>query len=337
MLRFLSSLFAANQDEADGLPETLLDAAIERAVEGTDRRLRALGNYRKRLREPVALAARHVIGLVRQLPEATEISSVQYGGDPRLRAAFVSPEHLNEVLGRFWAIREYLEAHSDLPPDDIFGLLTMSRQERQVLGMELDGDTLKRDVLQTAVSFTDHRYLAPTDSERVTRRELMKRAFDFLLEKALERMVAEKARRGDLARERQLLHRKLAALKSGHWGLDTVFSETDEPTPRLEELEAEIEALEAELGRYGGIELGLEESLRHVMDTLGQPEQWLALRSIRLNLDYRGIKAAESEAIEMSEIFSSNGQSRIVLFGRIPRAQLPAPKDTVKLGQAYLG
>lgn len=342
MLHFLSSLFSTPKGDSDGVPEDLLDAAIERAVDGTDRRLRALGNYRKSLREPVARAVRHVIDLVGQLPKVAEISTATYGSDPRLRAAFASPDHLSDVLGRFRTVRDYLGTCSGPLPDDIFGLLVMAQQERQVLGMELDGEMLKRDVLQTAVSFTEHRYLAPAESEAVTRWELKKRAFDFLLERALERMINEKNRRGDLARERRLLRRKLDALKSGQWGLGPMFSNSDEPCPGLAALEEEIEAIDAELGRSDGITLDLEASLHHVVDTLGRPEEWLAMRSLRLSLDYRGIKLAGTEAggpeaIDVSELYSSTGIRRIVLLGRIPRNQLPEPKDAIKLGQAFLG
>jgi hypothetical protein len=342
MLRFLSALFSNPSDESGGLPDTLLEAAIERAVDGTDRRLRALGNYRKRLREPVACAVHHVLEQVGRLPAPAEISPCCYGHDPRLRAVFASPDHLRSVLGRFQTVKDYLREVSGPLPDDIFGLLSMSRRERSVLGMEVDGDALRRDVLQTAVSFSDHRFLAPTDSERLTRRELKLRAFDFLLECALERMVAQKNRRGELARERALLRRKLEALKSGQWGLGDLPCDDGEPLPDRHALEAEIESIDSELGRSGGMELALEDSLVHVVETLGRPAEWLALEPLTLNLDYRGVRTdadggEDEDAIELSEASSPNGLRRVVLLARIPRCELPEPTDAIKLGQAYLG
>ena len=340
MLRFLSSLFTSHDDDNHGVPDTLLEAAIDRAVDGTDRRLRALGNYRARLREPVAIAVRHLIELVGQLPRATEIAPGCYGSDSRLRAAFASPNHLAEVLGQCQTIKDFLRTCCGPPPDAIFGLLTMSLQERTVLGMEMDGDTLRRDVMQTSISFTQHRFVAPADSERMARRELKKRGFDFLLEKALEGIVAAKERRGSLAKNRQLLRRKLDAMKSGQWGLEHAFFEGDEYCPCVEALEADIAAIDEELGQSAGIALGLDESLSHIAETLSRPEDWLALNPLRLNLDYRGIlqgDADATDALELSEISSVQGQRRIVLLGWIPRDQLPEPKDSIRLGQAYLG
>jgi len=206
--------------------------------------------------------------------------------------------------------------------------------------MEMDGDTLRRDVMQTSISFTQHRFVAPADSERMARRELKKRGFDFLLEKALEGIVAAKERRGSLAKSRQLLRRKLDALKSGQWGLEHAFFEGDEYCPCVEALEADIAAIDEELGQSAGIELGLDESLTHIAETLSRPQDWLTLNPLRLNLDYRGIKQGDTDsvdAVEFSEISSVQGQHRIVLLGWIPRDQLPEPKDSIRLGQAYLG
>ena len=68
-------------------------------------------------------------------------------------------------------------------PEKIFGLLSMAMTERKVLGVELVDDTLRRDVMQVTVNFFNHRYLGLTSNEQDTRRELKKRAFDFLIEK----------------------------------------------------------------------------------------------------------------------------------------------------------
>ena len=342
MLHFLSSLFGPQEDDYHGVPEALLDTAIERAVDGTDRRLRALGSYRKQLREPVSIAVRYLIELVAQLPPPVEVSPQRYGSDPRLRAAFASPNHLADVLGQCQAIKDFVRCSCGPPPDAIFGLLSMSLKERTVLGMEVDGDTLRRDVVQTSVSFTQHRFLAPSACEHDTRRELKKRGFDFLLEQALAGIAAAKERRGALAKTRRLLHRKLDALKSGQWALEPLFFEGDDYCPCEAALEADIAAIDDELGHGSGIALGLEESLRYLVETLSRPQDWLALNPLRLHLDYRGIKLAKAEsreddALEFAEISSLQGPRRILLPGWIPCAQLPAPKDAIRLGRAYLG
>ena len=325
MLEFLTSLFEAGPRPGD-TPLDGAEAALERAIDKTDRRLRALGDYRKRLLEPTGHALRHITRLVEQLPEPAEISPARYGQDARLRAVFASAEHLSEALGQFQTVRDFLDSHIGPLPDDIFGLLTMRKKERRMLGMEIDGDQVQRDVLQTALIFEDHHFIAASGSEAAARQLLATLGFDYLLEKALGVIAAHKNRRGELARQRQLLRRKLLSPTSDASGM-TDFAA----------LEAKIAEIDAELGEFSGIELSLDDSLHLLASVLNEADQWLSTCSFEAGLDYRNVVCASSEAISLNEFCSLNGVRRTVLFGRIPRCQLPAPKDPLKLGQAYLG
>lgn len=325
MLEFLTSLFESGPRPGDA-PLEGAEAALERAIDKTDRRLRALGDYRKRLLGPTEYALRHVADVVERLPEPIEISPARYGQDARLRAVFASAEHLGEVLGRSQAIRDFLDSHTGPLPDGIFGLLTMLKKERRMLGMEVNGDQVQRDVLQTALIFEDHHFVAPSDSEAAARQLLATLGFDYLLEKALGVIAAHKNRRGELARQRQLLRRKLLSPTSDPSGM-TDFAA----------LEAEIAEIDAELGAFSGIELSLDDSLQLLASVLNQADQWISASSFEAGLDYRNIVCASSEAIALNEFSSLNGARWTVLFGWVPRCQLPEPKDPLKLGQAYLG
>lgn len=339
MLRFLSSLFTSQAQHSD-VDEALLEKAIERAVAGTDRRLHALPDCHKRLRQPVEQAVRHVIALVDALPAPVDISPRAFGEDPLLRAFFASTDHMGEVFRGFNSVRDYL-AGLATPPEDVFGLLAMGREERGVFGMEVDGDSLRRDVMQTAVNFFNHRYLGPTGNESDTRRELKKRAFDFLVERALERLADARGKRRELDRQWHLLKRKLDAMQAGSWGLGAMLDGGEgQEAPDLAALEAEIETVEAELGQSHTDNLSLEESLACVSDILGQPADWLAARELRLRLDYRGVIVPDSVAaardITLTELFSSTGQRRTVLLGRIARTDMPEPADFWKTAKRYL-
>jgi len=340
MLRFLSSLFTTTA-EREGPDEALIEKATERVVAGTDRRLCAVAQYQKRLRTPVEQAVIHVISLVDALPPPIEIGPRAFGEDARLRAIFVSTDHLRDVFGGFKAVRDYLADWAGPLPEEIFGLLTMAREERNVFGMELDGDTLRRDVMQVAVNFFNHRYLGPTGTELDTRRELKKRAFDFLIEKALERIACERSKRRELDRQRHLLKQKLDAMKAGNWGLGAMLTDLERQRPDLAALEAEIETIGVELGQFRTDHLGLEESLACVVDTLSHPADWLAGREISLRLDSKGIKIPDSSTapckeIALTEIFSGTGERRIVLLGRIARTDIPEPPDFWDKAKRYL-
>lgn len=340
MLRFLSALFASAPDSKTP-NRALINAAIERAVDGTDRRLRAVADYRQRLSGPVERTVDHVIGLVDRLPAPTEISQRSFGTDAKVRAFFSSGEHLREILGRCQTLRDCLEQSPGLPPDAVFGLLSLAMEERHVLGMALDGDAVRRDVAQVSVNFSDHRYLCPAAEEADCRRELKKRAFDFLVERALERLAGEKQKRGELERQRHLLRRKLAAMQAGNWGLGGMFGGGAAATPPdLAALEREIEAIDAALGQSGGQAPSLEDSLAQVAAILDGPADWLAVRERGLRLDYRGIQVAEpsptTPELRLMEIYSGAARRRIVLFGRIPRHEIPERPDFLRQASRYL-
>ncbi|AAU91692.1 hypothetical protein MCA2285 [Methylococcus capsulatus str. Bath] len=342
MLRFLSSLFTPTAAGDAGPDRALIDAAIERAVDATDRRVRALGDYRQRLREPVARAVDHVIALVDSMPPPTEISAQSFGTDPRIRAFFSSVDHLHDVLGKLKDVREYRRHCAEIPADEIFGLLVMQKEERTVLGMELEGDTVRKDVVQVAVSFSHHRYIAPAPSEEGARRELKKRAFDFLIERALERLARETRKRVELEHQRRLLRRKLDALRAGGWGISSALADDGLDGGGIEAAEAEIESIDAELGQVGTNALGLDQSLDCIAEVLGQPGKWLDIRPVVLRLDYRGIKLADFEPslageLQLTELFSATGARRIILPGRIPKGEIPDRPDVVKELSRYLG
>ncbi len=252
-----------------------------------------MGQYRKRLHEPVACAVDYVIALVDALPPPTAISPRAFGEDFKLRALFVSTDHLVETLGKFKAVRTYLQGREGAKPETLFALLTMAWEERKVLGMELEGDQVRRDVLQVAVNFFNHRCLGPTDNEADTRRELKIRAFDFLVEKSLERLLEERGKRRELDHQRHLLKQKLDVMRSGNWGLGPMLSEENGDPPDLAALEAEIARIDSEFGQFRSDQLGLEEGLACIVDVFARPADWLAAREISLRLDSRGIKVPE--------------------------------------------
>ena len=54
MLRLLQSIFRQTPEATSGYDEELLKLAVERVIDGTDPRLRALSGYRKKLQPAVA-------------------------------------------------------------------------------------------------------------------------------------------------------------------------------------------------------------------------------------------------------------------------------------------
>jgi hypothetical protein len=342
MLHFLSSLFKPAAGEAGAPDKALIEAATERAIDATDPRLRAIGNYRKQLREPVEQAARHIIALVDSQPPAVEISRRSYGTDPRLRAFFVSADHLQEVLGGMKSVKDYLQGVTGPLPDTIFGLLSLAWKERTVLGTEQHGEIVRRDVKQVAVSFFDYRFGATAGSEADFRWELKKRGYDYLLEIALKTIISTRSKRQELKREHQLLNKKLEAMKSGNWGLEGMFAHDEAEPNDPAALESQIHAVETELLAVGSDTESLQHSLDELAGVLGQPAHWVSRRELPMRLNYMGIRVKEnsgeaSNLLDLLELYAASGERRIVLPGYIPRADLPEQPDFFKVAQRYLG
>ncbi|KAA6185383.1 hypothetical protein F2Q65_08895 [Thiohalocapsa marina] len=106
-MRLFHSIFGAHHHPA-AYPASLVDLAIERAVDATDARLRLLAGYRKQLRRPVMAAIDHVIALVDAIGEPVPTGIRGYADEPRLAAVFASPADMLERLGSDQALADLL-------------------------------------------------------------------------------------------------------------------------------------------------------------------------------------------------------------------------------------
>ena len=179
MLKLFQSIFGAG--EAQGrYPESLIEAAIERAVDGTDPRLRSLPRYRKQLRPAVLQAVDHVVAMIDSFPAAQSADRNGYGQDLRLAALFASADRMFQGFATDAALREFLDARPGIT-GPVMALLLAERVEKHVMGIEMEGETLHRDVAQVVVNFRGHRLVDPAASEEKSRHQLKRRAFDHLL------------------------------------------------------------------------------------------------------------------------------------------------------------
>lgn len=328
MLRFISSLFSSADRQSGSLDPALVEKAINRVVDATDSRLRGFGNYRKRLRPSVEQAIAHIQQLVSQLPSATEISRQCFRADERLRAFFVSSKDMQKTLSGCKALKDYIHEHGGNTPAEVFGTLSMSLQEKNILGMALSNDNVQRDVAQVQVSFTDHRFVGPADAELEARHNLELRGFDFLTEKILESIVHDRLRRNELEQHYRILARKLETLRAGNWGLSPMLAEEEISHPDHAALESEIAALDTELQRLGCRSDDLKKSLDTISTIMTRAGTSLSVGEIELRLDksltrkVTSTAAKDTHCLKLVEASASSGERRILLFGRIPSAEL---------------
>jgi hypothetical protein len=317
-------------------PDALIDMAIERAVDATDSRLRLVPGYRKRLRPSITQAVDHVVALAEEIPPPLIATAAQHGVEPCLSAVFASAGDMLEILGRDPSLRAYLETPEGREADQVTALLLAERVERQVLGLDLVDDQVRRDVAQVAISFTGHRLIDPTPNESESRRLWTRRAFDHMLTLALARIAETRSERADLQRERDLLRRKLTSLKSGGWS----FASSDAAPSDPAALEAEIDELTSQLDALGPAQDVLNQHLEILISLLGDAARQLWVEPCSLCVDALNIQRSPQDPtariIPFVELRNARGRALTLLALDIRPSDLPARLDLVSAAERYL-
>lgn len=337
MRSLFKSIFGTEAVEAGAYSGELIARAIERAVEATDPRLRAVSGYRRRLRPAVIHAIDYVVALAKDMKPPVELTRRSYASDPRVTAVFASVEHMREVLARDPALSAFRCRPGGAAAARVYALLVMEKHEKKVLGMELHGDVVQREVAQVSVNFGNHRLVDPAADLDELRRLLMRRAFDSLLTVALARITEADALRAGLKRQRDVLRRKLKLLGSGQWGFEAGAPDTaTEPAA----LEAQLAAIEERLHKLAPDSETLSAHLEALVEALRAPSTQIWGARVPCVVDRMGIRrehpGASDLAFELGELRSASGQVLYVLPVCILPGELPPPVDFFAEAARYL-
>ncbi len=175
----LRALFEAPEED---LAQQRVSSAIEEMVEQTDARIRALGSYKKSLRDDVHSLLEQVEDLVERMPPALSVSQEAYASNPVVSSLFVDNREMQQLFSRSRELRNFFSTPDTMGLSEAYLLLFLDRQEKTTLGMGLKDDQLIRDLKQTTVSFAHHRLVAPCGTEEESRSALKKVLFDGVVE-----------------------------------------------------------------------------------------------------------------------------------------------------------
>ncbi|MFY9975424.1 MAG: hypothetical protein WAK53_14275 [Chromatiaceae bacterium] len=334
-MKLFQSIFGRG-DVVGRYPEDLIERAIERAVDLTDARLRLVPGYRKRLRQPIIHAIDQVIALVDAISAPLAASPDGYRGDFRLAALFSSGEEMLQILGRDKGLRDYLASAEGRGSERITTLLVARREERSILGMDLVGDQVRRDVAQVSVSFAAHRLLEPNLSEPECRRFLKRRAFDHVLALALAEIAEARVERADLQRQRDLLQRKLRAVKRG----TLPFGPTGSGQAEEAGIQGELDTVSAQLAELGADDGVLKAHLGLVADRLADAEHQVWSEEVQLCLGPMNIRRdpddPSARRMVFQELRDARDQRGVMLMLAIAPRDLPSVDDFVSAAERYL-
>jgi hypothetical protein len=319
MFKLFSSIFGATTTQQGiAIPESLLQAAIERALDGTDPRMRILPGYAKILRAPVMHAIEHVVAMVDALPPPVQASKEGREQSAALSAIFTSATRMDEILSRDSSLRDYLASAN--PQADVTGLLVVERNEKTGFGYALVDDKLMNDVQQTTVSFDEHRLVDLAASEEELRRLLRRRAFDYLLSVALGHVSEQRDEREKLTQQRALLRVKLEILQKGGSG----FSRDMGPQDR-EALQKRLDEVETQLDALGPVHEVLQNNLAIVAEVLSEAEKHFRGEEKNLRIDQHYVLHNDTDtsvpAIPFRDVCDSDGKRATLLLLSIPTGQ----------------
>lgn len=248
-----------------------LQTAVERAVYLVEPRLKLAGGFPDRYRKPVAHALTYCRRLAAKVPGPIPVDRESYARDPLVHALFPSVDEVRAAMCISQAMRDYRKTYPDAA--EVYALMGMRRQERKMFGMEMQGETLKRDVPQEAVYFSDHTLADPAPSEAEARERMAWGFFDSLMAHVTRRLAARQQERAALEQEKDdMLARLRGAAPAARPALEA----------RWQELLVRLQGLSQEL------------DLRQVGEdfdaVLLHPGQHLYLEETAMYLDGMGIR-----------------------------------------------
>ncbi|WP_244257795.1 hypothetical protein [Paraburkholderia phymatum] len=205
-----------------------------------------------------------------------------WSSDPVIRSFFATPADISRALSQSEALRALFERDGEAPV--AYAVLGMAMTERHILGVALEGESIRHDVPQTTLCFSDHRVRICSDSEASLRAEIGRRLIDQLALAGFESLAAN---RRDLARQsRALIEKRVVLLERQGSGLRGVVGEQAITAPdELARIQAEIESNSRALAGLRVPEQTLELELECVCNVFLHPADHLHVKSRHVRID----------------------------------------------------
>jgi hypothetical protein len=304
-----------------------VEQAIERIV-GQGPHLRMARRCEERLRPAVAAAIGYLDRLVAAIPPGREASAAAWALDPCIHAFFTAATDIAPALSRSADLRAFFDQNPALP--EAWGVLGMAMEEKHILGVALEGETMRRDVVRQTVSFSDHQVRICGSTETELREEIVRRLVDQLGLEGLTRYAADQSRRGALEQERALLKTRLQLLERQGVGVRSMLGgEAAAGSDELERLRQQVAENETGLAGLGLRSEALDRELDQLCDVLDEPAAHLYVepRHYRLNkmnvvLEPGSGEAGDEVDFQVARIPTNPPQVRAFALVRFARADL---------------
>jgi hypothetical protein len=312
-------------DESERAWRTRVRDAVERVVDGTEPRLRAVPRYRVRLEGAVAESLRYADEIAAAIPGPVPFDAGTWMDDPFVHACFSSVDALKSCFSAQAELRRFFEGQPTAV-EQAYCVFAAVRQQRTVFVTRPVGDGLQEEVATQSVTFAEPLAAFPAIDEAGVRRALADLTLTGMMRAALRRLAeGAKASKG-LEERRAMLRLRLHIASGGKDALASLFGgEAEQPVDESQEaIRAELADVEAQLAALRSDGGGLERALETVRDVLLSPEQHVHLRDLALRLDRMNLLATGASDVEPLNVVEATGPrgTRVAVVARYARADL---------------
>ena len=312
------------------IPSDEVNNAIEQVVDGIYPNIRYFPGYQKILNNCVATSLTHIDDLVDTISEALLISSKSFATDSHVSAFFSTISNMQEIFSDSIELRDFFSEPVNGNLDEVYGLLCINETEKTVFTMELHEDIIQRDVMRTALNFSEHKILSPASSEAEVRLGLKQCIFDGLITHALQQIVELEQKKKGLEKQRFVLNAKLKSRQSEGGGLSKMLASVTENIQPAD-IEQQLSENEKQLSKLPATWDAPGYYLEIIKDTLSRPEKFICLSRKSFNITSMGIINSDnpsqlSNTIHFNEILIANVLKRVIAIVRYPRNEMLARK-----------
>jgi len=325
MFSIVRKFFSTSHEQIDDELQQSIDNAIDITINGTDPRLAQIRGYKKKLKNSVKIALRHIDKIVEDMHPPLEINRRQYAADPQVHAFFGSASDIEDIFRRDRGIKEFL--YRSVSNNEFLYLgMAMRMSTKNVLARKLVRGIEKKDVKRTAVNFSEHRLVEPCDSEQDLRSKIKERVFMTLIQACLIRLVSIKDQKHELEEQRSLLKAKLRNYKNQALGLEPVSRSSVDDKISFEGLKSELTEIESALKHISTNIVTLDQYLDVINEVMEHPTNYLKAENSSIRVTRMNFTTSLKEEDPGNDIvftdFQANENNVVGRLAKISRNEL---------------
>lgn len=200
---------------------------------------------------------------------------------------------------------------------ECFFLLTMHRREYVVFGTEMEGEVVRRDVMQDAVEFRDHNFSAAAPSLEELRDMLTENVVLFLTGLATRRLNRDEALRAQMHQSEALLRAQMQTLdralrESGPFAAPAALQDRVSAAGReMRELQDRLSSLPPKSDP--------EQCLRELREVLLAPQRHVRLERVEMRVGDFGVKTSTGKPVSFHECVLGDEDRLAVVMASMDR------------------